>query len=212
MSEEYLTKTIAAYDRSPGKYESSTEAMILLPELEKILALMPDNGLPVLDAGCGFGRDSILMKKRGKDVVGIDMSKGLLTRARELYPDIPFHRMDVRKLGFEDRAFAGIWCNAVLLHLTDEGIVEALKEFHRVLSPNGALMISFKKGTGSQELMENFSSNDARFFNYQTLETTNALLEHAGFEVADSYYVNERKRFGEDKRDLDWVYSFAVRK
>ena len=37
----------------------------------------------ILDIGCGTGRHSIELSKRGYDVVGIDLSESLLKRAKE---------------------------------------------------------------------------------------------------------------------------------
>jgi len=36
-------------------------------------------------------------------------------------------------------------------------------------------------------------------------------LTQAGFVLRQGYTVNERERFGPDKRDLNWVYCFAVK-
>ena len=212
MSGDYVSKTLQAYNDSPEKYVESTAEMVLTPELETLAGLVPHSDKPLLDAGCAYGRDmDVLSSRFGLSVVGIDMSDELLQRGQQLHPQFDFKKMDVRHLGFEDEAFSGVWCNAVLLHLNDEDIREALAEFNRVLVAGGAICISFEEGEGTEQLVEKFSSNGARFYNYKTLPATEEMLREAGFEVKQSYVLNERERFGADKRDLNWVYSFGVK-
>lgn len=119
--------------------------------------------------------------------------------------------MDVRKLGFSDESFSGVWCNATLLHLTDKDMQAALEEFKRVLVPNGIVFMSLKEGEGEEELVEKFSSNSARYYKYHTTKTVGELVEASGLKVAKLYIINEREKWGADKRNLNWVYCFAAK-
>ncbi len=211
MFGDYIDRTLRAYNASPQKYEAATQGMTPQAEVDEFVNALPNTELPVLDAGCAFGRDSALFTQRGLSAVGIDMSEKLLDRAKELYPQLAFKKMDIRKLDFDDESFRGVWCHATLLHLNDQDTKLALAELKRVLAPGGLLFISLKEGTGEEELVEKFSSNSSRYFNYQTLETTRALLEEAGFMIKRIYSINEREKFGPDKRDLNWVYCYAVK-
>lgn len=209
MSEGYVAKTIAAYDQSSDKYEASTTGMTPPAEFGRFTEMVAETSRFVLDAGCAFGRDSTEFLVRGFTPIGIDLSDELLKKAVANNPDIEFHKMDIRDLGFADESFDGIWCHAALLHLNDEDIAKALGEFHRVLKPNGTLFVSFKKGEGTQEVVENFSSDAARFYNFKTKETLSTMLQDTGFKGVNAYYVNEQDLFGPDKRDLDWVHCFS---
>jgi len=63
-----------------------------------------NQSLRVLDIGCGTGRHTIELSKRGYGVTGIDLSESLLTRAKEKAAlqnlQIDFHRQDARELSF----------------------------------------------------------------------------------------------------------------
>jgi SAM-dependent methyltransferase len=63
-----------------------------------------DRGLSVLDIGCGTGRHSIELAKRGYTVTGIDLSDSMLAKAREkakqLQLSIRFAKHDARRLPF----------------------------------------------------------------------------------------------------------------
>jgi len=206
--EEYIAKTITAYDQSPGKYIEGTQGMTLRYEFDRFAKSVTG---AVLDAGCAFGRDTAVFHDRGFAVTGIDLSDGLLQKARELHPALDFKKMDVRSLTFADESFGGVWCSAVLLHLNDRDVTKALREFYRVLKPGSTLFVSFKKGEGTQEVLETFSSEAARFYNFKTIKTLTALLKKSGFTNIDAYDVNERDRFGPHKRDLDWVHCFSTK-
>ena len=207
----YIERTIAAYDQSPDKYFESTREMTPPQEFSCFVATVKGLGTRILDAGCAFGRDTSAFHEAGLDVTGIDLSDGLLQKARDLHPELDFRKMDIRSLEFADATFDGIWCHTVLLHLNDEDLERALNEFHRVLKPTGTLFISFKKGEGTQEVLETFSSNAARFYNFKTIEPLTATLREAGFTDINAYYINEQEMFGPEKRDLDWVYCFSTR-
>lgn len=208
---DYLQKTIAAYNQSADKYLDSTKDMTPPKEFQQFVSMVEHVGKPVLDAGCAFGRDTAAFSEQRFEPIGIDLSDELLKKARELYPKLTFKKMDVRMLNFDNDTFAGIWCHAVLLHLNDDDVKQALKEFHRVLKNNGVLFVSFKKGKGSREFVEAFSNDYPRFYNFKTKESLIDLLTEAGFKDINTYYINEQELFGPAKRDLDWLHCFSVK-
>ncbi len=208
--EDYISNTIKAYDDTKT-YEDNTRLLVPKIELDEFLNYLL-SGSQILDAGCAYGRDTEYMKTKGFQLEAIDLSPALIARAKELHPDTGFAVKDVRNTGFEDNRFDGIWCNATLLHLSDEDMARALDEFHRILKPNGVLAVSLKKGEGTQQFVEKFSSNSERFFNFKTHEAFLGLLSKANLYEIAWHYLNERERYGQDKRDLDWLYSFSKKK
>ena len=211
MNDDYIARTIQAYDNAPDKYASATDAMVNAVELEIMLKYLPNKSLPILDVGSGTGKDSQVLTKMGYKTMGIDLSKQLLNKAKSLHPELDFKYMDARNLEFEDNSFGGVWCNAVLLHLNDENLGKALSEIYRVLVPKGAVAVSFKEGEGSREVVEKFSTELARFYNFKSGDELNQELQKAGFTVKQSHRLNERQRFGPDKRDLNWAWAFATK-
>ncbi|MEU9047992.1 MULTISPECIES: class I SAM-dependent methyltransferase [unclassified Kitasatospora] len=208
---DYLSGTIRAYDGDPQRYENATAGMVPVAELDAFTALLPDPAGRVLDVGCAFGRDTALLAERGLRAEGVDLTSAFVARAQELHPQLTFARMDARDLAFPDASFAGVWCQATLLHLKDEDVSAALAEFHRVLTPGGALFVSFKEGDGEEEIVEKFSSGSARFYRYQTVRSVTGLVGQAGFRVAAVERSNEFERYGPGYRDLTWIHGYATK-
>lgn len=208
MKTDYIAKTIQAYDNNPQKYIDKTQDMILHSEIEKFLKQIPNGGL-ILDGGCAFGRDARIFYSKGYKVIGIDLSEKLLEKAKELSPQIDYRLMDLRKLEFSDETFDGVWCSASLLHLNHDDLKVSLKEIFSILKKNGVLYCSFKKGEENKEVLESFSSDKPRFFNYITQDKLKSLLREAGFKIEEIFEVNEREKFGPDKRDLVWISAFS---
>src|SRR6185312_10007330 len=79
--------------------------------------------VPVLDAGCGPGRDARALAAYGLPVLGVDLSQGMLDEAIERTARrlsrgaIRYALMDLRRLELPDRSCRGVWCSASLLHL-----------------------------------------------------------------------------------------------
>lgn len=71
------------------------------------LELNKNTELQIIDIGCGTGRHSIELAKRGYKITGIDLSESLLKKAREKAEQnglkIDFFKHDARNLPFENQ-------------------------------------------------------------------------------------------------------------
>jgi SAM-dependent methyltransferase len=102
-------------------------------------------GARVLDAACGQGRHAHLLAEAGLDVDGIDYSEDLLSRARArgVGPELRYTRADMRSLpnDWAGRFDAVINLSTSFGFFRDPGDdVAVIREFARVLKPNGALL------------------------------------------------------------------------
>src|SRR5438045_1689617 len=61
----------------------------------------------VLDAGCGTGRVGIELAKRGIEVVGVDLDRGMLATAAKNAPHLEWHLDDIASVRL-DRRFDAI--------------------------------------------------------------------------------------------------------
>ncbi|QDB78887.1 class I SAM-dependent methyltransferase [Georgenia wutianyii] len=107
---------------------------------------------PVLDAGCGAGRMSRYLADRGCRVHGVDLSPGMVERARRDHPDLTFDVAALTDLPFADATFGGIVLWYSTIHTPPAGQPEVLAEVRRVLRPGGSVVVAFQAGTGSRDL------------------------------------------------------------
>ena len=99
-------------------------------------------GKKVLDAACGEGYGSALLAASAVSVTGIDRSEESIAHARGRYqaPNLDFQAADCLDLPFGADSFDCIVSFETLEHLADhDGL---LREFRRVLRPDGFLLLS----------------------------------------------------------------------
>ena len=106
---------------------------------------LPINSL-VLDAGSGEGNVAInLTKKYNLRIYGVDLLdfavKKAISKSKELnlQNKVKFKIGDYTELDFPNETFDGVYTMETLVHVTD--YKKALKEFYRVLKPNGKLVL-----------------------------------------------------------------------
>ncbi len=90
----------------------------------------------ILDNGCGLG---LLAEQISADrLVGLDISSEMLTRARQTYDNLVLGNS--QELPFRDGSFDVAFCRSLLHHLPEPET--AVREMHRVLRPNGQIVLA----------------------------------------------------------------------
>jgi SAM-dependent methyltransferase len=174
--------TRAAYDTIAAEYaalQTDAPPAELIPFAEQLLARLPP-GTPLLDLGCGPGRDLSWLAARGARGMGCALSMGMLAAARARSGG-PLVQADMRRLPFPGGTFGAIWCCASFLHLPKADAPGALGEMRRVLVPGGTLFLGVQEGSG--EGWEVYGWEVARFFARYTSAEVATLLSGAGFTV-----------------------------
>lgn len=93
----------------------------------------------ILDLGCGGGWLSKILSSNGSQVVGIDISSGLIKVAKKVSPDSAgFIVGDCMNLCLKNNTFDLIICMGVLHHLD---LDKTLLECHRLLNKNGSILL-----------------------------------------------------------------------
>lgn len=110
-----------------------------------------DKSAAILDVGCGTGRHSIELAKRGYIVTGIDLSAAQLDRARKkaAAADVTVHfvQADALNLGYRSQFDAVIVIGAAFgLLETDEKNFEILENVSGALRPRGVLILVTTNG------------------------------------------------------------------
>ncbi len=162
----------------------------------------------VREIGCGPGQVGRYLKDRGLDICGIDLSEEMVKCASRLNPDISFVQGDMLALDLAEASLAGIVSFYAIIHLKREDMTRALKEMHRVLKPDGRLLISFHGGEGELHRDEWYEQPVAVDVTLMSNEEMHGFLEAAGLEV-EKIVEREPYEFEYPTRRL---YAFAVKR
>jgi ubiquinone/menaquinone biosynthesis C-methylase UbiE len=115
-----------------------------LPLLEQRLVFLRAEVRPgdrALDVGCGTGEFTAALADAGADVVGVDVARTALERARARHPELDFRQVPFSgPLPFEDNSFDLVWASEVIEHVADTA--RWLSEIRRVLAPGGRLLVT----------------------------------------------------------------------
>jgi len=107
----------------------------------KALELLGTISGRVLDLGCGPGVMSSMVENKGCDVVGVDLSPGMLQLARRHAPKTAFCIGEGRSLPFASQTFDAGIAVGVLEFAEDERLV--LRDMARMLRPGGVFVATF---------------------------------------------------------------------
>ena len=117
----------------------------------------------VLELGCGTGKNTEWLFKKAHQVIAVDFSEEMLTKAKEKLsaPNLFFKRADItQEWTFQNDTFDLITCNLILEHVQDLEFI--FSEATRVLHSNGYFFISelhpFKQYMGSKAHFEKIMS------------------------------------------------------
>lgn len=187
----------AAYDRWAASYDDDRNATRDLDAavVRRVPLVLADH--TVLELGCGTGKNTTWLAERARRVVGLDISSGMLARARERVsaPHVVFVRADVR-FGWPVRdGVADVVIGNLVLEHVDE-LQPVFAEAARVLRPGGQLFICelhpYRQWNGAQ----------AHFTDAATGETVHVTAHvHTASE-----YVNGALAAGLTLRHLgEWV-------
>jgi SAM-dependent methyltransferase len=143
--------------------------------LDRWLPLIAERaaGLPILELGCGGGRDSAVLAGAGHRVVAIDASEAAIARAQARVPSAEFQCQDINAPWPVLRA--GVVLASLSLHYFAWDVTVALVErAHRTLEPDGLLLCRLNStndhhfgASGHPAIAENFylvEGKPKRFF------------------------------------------------
>jgi ubiquinone/menaquinone biosynthesis C-methylase UbiE len=131
------------FDRWSGRYEEDRTSRWLAELQEEALRALDLTATDrLLDVGCGTGAAVRSAAPLVERAVGVDLSEGMISRARELAADLPnaeFHEGDSERLPFADGTFTAVLCTTSFHHYPEPR--RAVAEMARVLAPDGRVVI-----------------------------------------------------------------------
>jgi SAM-dependent methyltransferase len=154
----------------------------MLRELDRLFTAHIPRGGRVLDAGCGRSLFTEIRPEWPFTIVAADVDHDLLRSRQKSFPGVRWAVAGAHPLPFRDRAFDALFAGELIEHLADPRV--AVAEFHRVLRPGGALILT----TPNRLRWANHVDGSERPYSPDHLselsyDEVRRLLEGAGFKV-----------------------------
>ena len=147
--------TLAAYERLAEVWDETDDNLFneaLERPAARALLPAPLAGCRVLDAGCAGGAHAAWLAAHECEVVGFDLSPGMVRQAgARCGGGARFVVADLALPPLLDGTFDGVLCSLALHYLED--MTGPLRQFARVLRPDGWLLVTLDHpfGTGAEE-------------------------------------------------------------
>ena len=190
MDPQKLSDYQSSYDCIAEEYANRIAGELAHKPLDRMLldefAARVKGAGRVCELGCGPGHVARYLQDRGVDVIGIDLSPGMLEQARKLNPAIEFRQGNMLALDVEDGAWAAIVAFYSIVHIPKTDILQAFREMFRALRPGGLLFLAFHIGIEvlhEENLWGHQVSLDVVFYARKEVERYLGLV---GFAIDDS--------------------------
>jgi SAM-dependent methyltransferase len=140
---------------------------------------------PVYDLGCGPGHVARYLHERGVDVVGIDLSPGMVAEAERLNPGLTIRVGDMAALNVADGSVGGIVAFYSVIHVPRDCHPALFAAWRRVLRPGGYLLLSFHLGESDRHVDDLWGIPVSLDFLFFTAEEIVRAIDGAGLAIVD---------------------------
>ena len=188
--QDWLADTRTSYDTVAVSYADLLRGALADAPYERgVLGIFAElvraNGAgPVADVGCGPGRLTAYLHGLGLDAFGIDLSPAMIDVARRDHPGLRFEVGTMTDLDLADSSVCGLLAWFSLIHIPDDEIPKVLAHFHRVLRPEGAVVLAFHVGDEHRLKTQGYGGHPMNVFVHKRPPArVAAWLRDAGFTV-----------------------------
>ncbi|MFM7425496.1 MAG: class I SAM-dependent methyltransferase [Elainella sp.] len=182
---------------NPTLYEQS-HAFVWQYGAELIELLAPQAGERILDLGCGTGQLTAQIGAMGAEMIGLDVSPGMVEQARANYPDLTFTVGDARDFQVEQPVDA-VFSNATLHWVLEPNA--AIACVYAALKPQGRFVAEFG-GTGNVQA-------ELNLWYFPGVSDYTTRLEQQDFEVVYAALYDRPTALAGETGLENWLRMFA---
>lgn len=193
--DRYKQEIADLYSRRSPTYDTSDWHLQIARRLVEYGQV--SSGQRVLDIATGTGHVAIAAAEivgDGGAVVGVDISSGMLDRARQKALELGFNNAefllaDAETIDLPNNSFDRIFCSSAFIWMSD--LRAALTRWHNFLKPGGIISIhafadtAFVGGVVTQKVAEKYGVSFNMSKPTGTVEKCRSLLDRSGFEEID---------------------------
>ncbi len=174
---------------------------IIMPTLNYFINKYFPEGAKLLHAGCGSGQVDTGLAKRFK-ISALDLSLPALDIYKSIHGDsCEIIQGNIFDIPVQGASFDGVYNLGVMEHFSESEIQKILKEFERVLKPNGKLVIFWPPEFGmsvwflknvhyvlNHLLKRNVKLHPAEITRLCSRQHAERIFQRAGFKTVDYYF------------------------
>jgi len=147
-----------------------------------------------LEVGIGTGRLAKSIRERVGTLIGVDISRPMMDRARRFIPAHQLICCDIEQLSslFLENTFDVVYCRSVLHHVD---IPRVFKEIRAILKPSGRLLIAETVSFTDEDEKYQLQFLESLHLGHKevpTLERFTQMVEKAGFSIRKTDTREER--------------------
>ena len=184
-------KIIKTYDATANDYAAERIDELSKKHIDRLLleefaSVNKDKGL-CADFGCGPGQTTRFLYDHGlRDIIGLDISRGMIDAARRYSPDIKFEIGDLLALSYPSNYFGSALAFYSIVHFSYDEIEIAFSEVNRVLKKGGQFLFSFHVGNDTVHYdVAGDVTVDIDLYFFETRRILQ-LLRDGGFRIIDA--------------------------
>tara|TARA_B100000214_G_C23883236_1_gene588271 strand:+ start:71 stop:859 length:789 start_codon:yes stop_codon:yes gene_type:complete len=181
--------------------------------LEKPIKKYFQKGSLTLEAGCGLSKYVIALNNRGYRCEGVDYASQTISKVKSIFPDLNVRVDNLKKLSISDNYYDNLISLGVVEH-EFSGPDIFLREFHRILKPNGMAYITvpyinfLKKYKLEKSFYDIKEPKDYNFYQYAFSEDEiKKIIEKNNFRVVDVFGYGAWKGIKDEISFFQKVYN-----
>lgn len=195
-------KTIESYNRTAENFFSTIARLKNYNHTYDYIANRLNDGDTILDLACGPAQISRYLKdKKNLNVVGVDLSSGMLDIARKNIPDGEFIEksiIDFNNGKSYDAAIIGFG----IPFLNEEQVNDCIHNTSKLLKPGKYLYISFMNGSGSRIEKTSFGGTNDFLIYYYSKEYVAGTIQKNGMKIIQNFEIDYKENDGSITKDI----------